>query len=125
MTFGFRRRWSKSWQQLGVHVTTVRRWLRTKKIPEATYVLLDLLHNGSIERIHPAWSGWSIDTRSGDLESPVGTRIRAGEILAIPLRRHQVSALECDVRELKKQLASRDRDKGESVKNDGGDAGDR
>ena len=32
-------------ERTGVHRTTVQRWLKTKKIPEAMYQLLDLLLN--------------------------------------------------------------------------------
>ena len=91
-------------ERTGVHRTTVQRWLKTRKIPEAMYQLLDLLLNGSIARIHGAWSDWKIEASSGDLITASGWRITAGEILAIPFRYHYIAALEADVRELKKQL---------------------
>ena len=47
-------------EQLGVHATTVRRWLKKATIPKASYLLLELFQNGSIARIHDAWSGWVI-----------------------------------------------------------------
>ena len=91
-------------ERTGVHRTTVQRWLKTKKMPKAMYQLLDLLLNGSIARIHGAWSDWKIDASSGDLITATGWRIAAGEILAMPLRYQYIAALEGDVRELKKQL---------------------
>ena len=91
-------------ERTGVHRTTVQRWLKTRKIPAAMYQLLELLLNGSIARIHGAWSGWKIDASSGDLITATGWRISAGEILAMPLRYQYIAALEDDVRELKKQL---------------------
>ena len=92
-------------ERTGVHRTTVQRWLKTKKMPKAMYQLLDLLLNGSIARIHGAWSGWKIEASSGDLITASGWRITAGEILAMPFRYHYIAALEGDVRELKKQLS--------------------
>ena len=91
-------------ERTGVHRTTVQRWLRNRKIPKATYQLLDLLQNGSIARIHRAWSGWLIDRKSGHLVAPTGLEISAGEILAIPWRYQQLAAAQCELRETKKQL---------------------
>lgn len=88
-----------------VHVTTVRRWLRTKKLPEATYQLLDLLQNGSIARIHPAWSGWRLCPRDGVLIPPNGSRPFApGHLCAMQLNYQRIAAMRNQIRELKKQL---------------------
>ena len=92
---------------LGVHRTTVRRWIRNEQLPDAIYQLLDLLHNGSIARIHDAWSGWVIDTKTGHLMAPDGLEISASEILAITYRYAQLAALQCEVRELKRRLVEK------------------
>ena len=113
----------------GVHRTSVQRWLKTKKIPEAMYQLLDLLLNGSIARIHGAWHGWHIDAGSGELITATGWAITAGEVLAIPLRYQQLAALKVQNAELREQLrqlsAPRNVDERHAVKNNRRDAGDR
>ena len=89
----------------GVHRTTVQRWLRTKTIPKATYLLLDLLHNGSLARIHPAWCGWRLCRRTGRLIAPNDDRpLLPGHLFAMQLNYQRIAALEGDVRELRKQL---------------------
>ncbi len=60
----------------------------------------------SVGRIHPAWGGWSIDPKSGDLVTPLGWSLRTNEVLAMPLRYQHIAALECEVRELRERLAS-------------------
>ena len=80
----------------------MQRWLTTAKIPEAMYQLLDLLLNGSIARIHGAWSGWNIDTKTGDLVTPVGTTIKPGEVMSIPYRMQLLRHLQREIAELKK-----------------------
>ena len=87
----------------GVHRTTVQRWLTKRKLPRPIYLLLDLMLNGSIVRIHSAWSGFTIDANTGDLVTPLGWPIRPGEILALQLRYQQIAALQCEVRELRTQ----------------------
>ncbi len=94
-------------EQLGVHATTVRRWLRTATIPKASYLLLELFQNGSIARIHDAWSGWVIDSKAGHLIAPDGFKISAREILAITYRYLQLAALQCEVRELRRLAAKK------------------
>ena len=94
-------------EQLGVHATTVRRWLRTATIPKASYLLLELLQNGLIARIHDAWCGWVIDTKAGHLIAPDGFKISAREVLAITYRYLQLAALQCEVRELRRLAAKK------------------
>ena len=116
-------------ERTGVHRTTVQRWLKTKKIPEAMYQLLDLLLNGSLARIHGAWHGWHIDAGSGELITATGWRITAGEILAIQLRYQQLAALKVQNAELREQLrrlaTPGNVEEDHAVKNNRCDAGDR
>lgn len=76
-----------------------------EKYPKATYVLLDLLLNGSVGRIHPAWEGWSIDPKSGDLVTPLGWSLRATEVLANPLRYQELAAVKVELAETRCRLA--------------------
>ena len=92
-------------KQLGVHRTTVQRWLRKKTIPNAMYVLLDLLHNGSLARIHRAWDGWKLCPRDGVLIPPNGSRPFApGHLYAMQLNYQRISALKSENRELRNRL---------------------
>ena len=89
----------------GVHAATVRRWLRNRKIPKATYQLLDLLQNGSIARIHRAWAGWKLCPRSGELMPPNGSRPFApGHLYAMQLNYQRISAMKIQIRDLRDPL---------------------
>lgn len=85
-------------QELGVHRTTVSRWMQRRKLPTAVHKLLDITTNGALRHIHPAWEEWNIDVRNGDLILPTyrrGTRetITATEVTLMPIRYEQVQAL--------------------------------
>ena len=117
-------------KQLGVHRTTVQRWLRRKTIPKAMYVLLDLLHNGSLARIHRAWAGWKLCPRDGVLIPPNGSRPFApGHLFAMQLNYQRIAAMKTQIRELRDQVqqlsAPGNVDKHHAVENDGRKAGDR
>lgn len=89
----------------GVHATTVRRWLRTRKLPKATYLLLDLLQNGSIASIHRAWSGWKLCRHTGQLIPPNGEpSFSPGHLFAMQLNYQRISALKIENRELRDRL---------------------
>jgi len=77
----------------GVDRTTVARWIKRRQLPPTVYRYLRMVLNGRLADIHDAWAGWSIDVRSGDLISPVGTMIKPGEVMSIPYRLHQIAAL--------------------------------
>lgn len=82
----------------GVNRTTVARWIKQRQLPPTVYRYLCLVLNGQLAGIHDAWAGWSISARSGDLISPVGTMIKPGEVMSIPYRLHQISALNEKIR---------------------------
>lgn len=77
----------------GTHRTTVARWYEKRRLPKPVHLLLQLVWHGRIARIHGAWDGWAIDVRSGELVTPYGVAVTAGEILAIPYRLHELSTL--------------------------------
>ena len=91
-------------RRLGVHRTTVRRWMEQAKFPPAVLQLLLLLENGQLGDIHDAWQDWSLEPRTGRLRTPVGTSIAPGEILSIPYRLHLVTAQQRRIAELEAEL---------------------
>jgi hypothetical protein len=86
------------------HRTTVMRWYRRRQLPRAVYLLLQLLWHGRIELVHSAWQGFRI-TKSGELETPAGWTVTAGEIAALLLRYQEISALRADAAAQHRQLA--------------------
>ncbi len=58
-------------RDLGVHPTTVRRWLNNRALPRPVEALLDITHNGNLGRIHPDWRGWNINIKDGELVTPI------------------------------------------------------
>ena len=87
----------------GCHRTTVARWLDKGELPPPVQALLDLIYNGNLERVHPAWKGWRVNPRTGALTSPLDTRnrgLKPAEILAWPLRYQHIAALQAELREL-------------------------
>ncbi len=56
-----------------------------------------------------AWAGWSIDTRHGDLVTPVGECIRPGHVLSLPYRLQQLGVLQRQLAEYKDTDADRAR----------------
>jgi len=101
--------------RLGVHRSTIYRWLREGQLPPAMYALLDITENGRLGRIHNDWSAWRIDIRTGELVTPIvrrarNRRIKPGEIMSEQLRYQQISALKAGNQALRdrcKQLENR------------------
>lgn len=87
---------------MGVHRTTVQRWIDRKELPAPVYQLLLIRQHGKLGQLHDAWAGWSIDTRRGDLVTPVGDTILPAQILSVPYRLHQLA-------ELQRKLSTLDR----------------
>ena len=86
--------------ELGVHRTTVARWIRRGRMPPAVERYLELKHNGRLCTLHEAWNGWRI-TRTGQLATPTGDVLTPGQILSMPYQyrlacelRHRVTTLE-------------------------------
>lgn len=88
----------------GVHRTTVARWLQRRELPRLAHKVLNLVLHGRLQEIHPAWAGWSIDHKSGELVTPLGRSVTAPEILAMQLRYQHIAALEVELRELRKSI---------------------
>ena len=89
----------------GVHRTTVQRWLKKKQLPEAIYLLLDLLHNGSLARIHRDWEGWTLCPRTGELVPPNDSRPFApGHLFAMQLNYQLIASLKSENRALRDRL---------------------
>ena len=84
---------------------TVERWLQKRQLPYTVSVLLDIIQNGNLGRIHDEWTGWSIDQHSGALVSPVDTRVLPGEILSIPYRLQLHVAYHSKIHSLEQQLS--------------------
>jgi len=55
------------------HVTTARRWLRTKKAPPMVLRCLAVLRRGDLGAVNKAWTGWRLSARDGELYSPEGS----------------------------------------------------
>lgn len=81
-------------ERAGVHRSTVARWRISRRFPRALQRLAELELEGRLELIHAAWSGFSIDARTGELVTPGGERYRAGELLALPIRAQLLHELE-------------------------------
>jgi hypothetical protein len=74
------------------------RWRASRRFPPALERLAELELEGRLELIHTAWSGFSIDARTGELVMPGGQRYRVGELLALPIRAQLLRELERRVR---------------------------
>lgn len=94
-------------QQLGVHRTTVARWIDKGTLPKSISMLLNLTRNGDLAGIHSAWSGWKIDIKDGRLLPPNGDpAFEPGHLYAMQLKYQEISALKALVNDLRDQLAS-------------------
>jgi hypothetical protein len=101
-------------RDLGVHRTTITRWMKQRRLPNAIRKLLDITGNGALEHIHADWQGWKIDPKDGDLIFPLGEGARRmtitnREIMLMPIRYQQVSALTHKADELAARVADQDR----------------
>ena len=93
-------------ESLGVEQTTIEGWVDDGWLPLFIHAVLDLTQNGNLGRIHEDWNGWKIDTKTGDLVTPVVKRGRnrktnPGEIMVGQLRYQLISALKTENRELR------------------------
>jgi len=57
--------------------------------------------------IAPAWAGWQLSHKKGELHSPEGVGYRPGDLLAMHFRRQQIAALRRRVALLEQELAAR------------------
>lgn len=78
----------------GAHRTTVARWRQAQRLPRAVSVLIRVMHDGELELVHPAWAGFKLDRRTGELVTPEAWPCTPGDLLAIKYRMAQVRALE-------------------------------
>lgn len=74
----------------GAHLSTARRWKRTRRAPRWLRVLISLCVHGELEPISRTWSGWIL--RGKHLVSPEGWEFTPGEIRSIPFMHAQVAA---------------------------------
>lgn len=64
------------------------------------HVLLEFALEGELGAIAPAFRGWRLDARHGELVSPEAWRFTPGEICSLPLQFGLVRELQRQVREL-------------------------
>ena len=69
----------------GVHITTARRWKRGEEPPQSAATLIQILANGDLGFIDPAWAGWRLD--NGELVAPDQSRYTPGNVMAEPFLR--------------------------------------
>lgn len=74
----------------GAHLTTARRWKKTRRCPRWLQRLIRLCVEGELGAIARQWDGWSI--RGKTLVSPEGWAFTPGEIRSIPFMHAQVAA---------------------------------
>jgi len=74
----------------GAHLTTAKRWKRTRRYPRVLGLLIRLCVEGQLGAIARQWDGWSI--RGNKLVSPEGWEFTPGEIRSIPFMHAQVAA---------------------------------
>lgn len=73
----------------GVHLTTAKRWKRSRRIRRWLALLVQICVEGELEPIARPWRGWRI--RGEHLISPEGWTFTFGEIRSIPFLHAQVS----------------------------------
>jgi len=98
-----------SWEALPllcrVTARTVANWRRRGALPPVLDHLLAVFRD--LGRVHPAWSGWQISCRKGELFSPEGVGFRPGDVHSLHWRLQQIRALRRRVAELERELAAR------------------
>lgn len=81
------------WQAAGVSRRTWRRWMDGQsRIPPAVVALARIL-SGSLDELHPAWTSWMINRRTGALVDPGGTSHTPAQILAWHWTRQELQGL--------------------------------
>lgn len=93
----------------GAHPTTVRRWKRTARASGRLPPWLALIvaaYRGMLEALHPAWAGWLINRRDGELVSPDGVCVTPGQVLAASYLRALCGEQAAELARLKADLAA-------------------
>lgn len=80
-----------------VSLKTARRWKLGQTVPPKSALML---LSGDLGCLDPAWSGWIV--RDGSLWSPEGWQVRMESVLAIPLLRGQLHALQSENRRFRR-----------------------
>lgn len=94
---------SRVQRHLGVHRTTVQRWLSGRvRLPGAQALAVRALL-GDLPGTAGVWAGWRF--HDGELIAPGGDRYRPGDVLSLILLRQQLSAQQREIRDLKVRLA--------------------
>ena len=81
----------------GAHRTTIARWRAAQRLPRAVSLLARVMHDGELELVHDAWSGFRLDRRDGTLWTPGNWPCRPGDVLAIQYRAAQLPELELEL----------------------------
>lgn len=76
---------------------TARRWIRDGLAPRVVVLCLQLMMDGDLGLISPAWDGWTLRT-DGRVHSPEGPSFTPHEIRALPLWHQRMTTLEREVR---------------------------
>lgn len=72
-------------------IRSARRWRQSGFAPAICVAWLELTHYGGLAPLSDAWEGWRL--RNGALHAPTGWAFTPGELLAMPLRYQEISAL--------------------------------
>jgi len=97
--------WENLAQVCGVSARTVTRWRRRGELPPL--LRLALAPFVDLGALSPAWSGWQIAHRTGELYSPENQTFTPGELRSWQFRYQQIRALQRRVRELERELEER------------------
>lgn len=65
------------------HITTARRWLKSRRAPRVVMLALSLVRFGDLGAASPDWTGWSV--RADELVSPEGSTFTPGMVRSGPL----------------------------------------
>jgi len=98
-----------SWDSLSdvcnVSARTVQRWRQRGELPALLVLFLACFQDLGI--IAPAWAGWQLSHKKGELYSPEGVGYRPGDLLAMHFRLQQINVLRGRVTRLEQELAAR------------------
>jgi len=86
-----------------VSARTVQRWRARRALPAVVVLFLACFQDLGI--IAPAWSGWQLSARKGELFSPEGVGFRPGDVQSLHWRLQQIGALRRRVAELEERAA--------------------
>lgn len=80
----------------GVHLTTAKRWKRSRRMRRWLLLLVETCLRGELEPISRPWAGWRIHGKH--LVSPEGWKFTPGQVRSIPFMHAQVAAYQAERR---------------------------